>query len=508
MSTHRSNVNFRKLIQNLADMYPYDPAEVVFIELIANALDSHATRMEINWDIPKRIFTLVDNGEGMSESQFAEYHDFAAELKTRGGGIGFAGVGAKISFNIADRVVTETRSATFAGGSNWFLDSKGVLIWEDLREVGLESNGTKVSVHFDADLPDQYFSTAEVEHLLKRHYLPLLVSRFREFYDSAKIYDKNIQFIANGKLMQPSEVVKMFDLDKKRVLVPKKRKNVVAGFGILGLAEEEYPLGYDRCGVLLCTYGKVVKAELFNQFPGQYGPKIFGVVEIPELIKHLTTSKTDFVRKRSQSRELDRILDDIRGEFKDWLGQIGVQSPEISDEKEARQIEKELKKIIDEIPELSEFLGYRVKRPIYAAQPNGGERVENREGGDATYPAGNGKTAGGNGPVGPGDDDVGPLEKDPKGRKTATPITRTARGGPRILIEEWPAKVDLAWVEGDKVVINSGHPSYIRTPKGSRERRLHNLFAVAVAIQKAIPGEDNKPDLMFIDRMMKAWGSK
>jgi len=488
-------------------MYPYDPVEVVFFELIANALDSHATRVEIDWDGRQRILTVTDNGEGMSESQFAEYHDFAAELKTRGGGIGFAGVGAKISFNVADRVVTETKSSSYEGGSDWHIDPKGVLLWEDSKPSHSDCNGTRVRVYFRLDTPSSYFGTTEIERLLKRHYLPLLVVKFREFYDRAKIYTGQLQFFGNGKPIEPSQVVKMFNLDREDILKPKKKGKPV-GFGILGLASEEYPLGYDRCGILLCTYGKVIKADLFNQFPGQYGPKIFGIVEVPELIEHLTTSKTDFVRKRGQSRDVERILDDIRSQFKEWLGTIGVQTPEISDEKEARQLEKELRKIIEDIPELREFLGFRLPRQIYQPQRDGEVTVGTSEGTQVTIPVGEGDESGDVGPVGPGSDDGESSEENEKGDRKATPITRTIRKGPRISFTERPERVDLAWVEGDRVVINSGHPSYNRTPKGSRERRLHNLFAVASAIQRSIPGEDNKPDLMFIDRMMQAWGSK
>lgn len=80
--------------------------EAVVVELVANALDTKATNISISYDATKKILIVSDNGEGMTASQFDEYHDFAAGLKTRGQGIGFAGVGAKISFNVVDRVIT------------------------------------------------------------------------------------------------------------------------------------------------------------------------------------------------------------------------------------------------------------------------------------------------------------------------------------------------------------------------------------------------------------------
>ena len=76
---------------------------------MANSLDAGADRIDIDYDEQQKILVVKDNGKGMSSSDFEQYHDFAAGLKKRGGGIGFAGVGAKISFNIAQKVVTETR---------------------------------------------------------------------------------------------------------------------------------------------------------------------------------------------------------------------------------------------------------------------------------------------------------------------------------------------------------------------------------------------------------------
>lgn len=113
-------------------MYPQDVSEVVVIELIANALDAGATQIGVNFDKDKNVLEIQDNGNGMTREQFAEYHDFAAGLKTRGSGIGFAGVGAKISFNIAHRVVTKTISKSFAGGSGAALS---LLLQEKVKKI-------------------------------------------------------------------------------------------------------------------------------------------------------------------------------------------------------------------------------------------------------------------------------------------------------------------------------------------------------------------------------------
>ena len=114
MTTHKSSVNFQNLIRDLAEMYTFEVPEVVVVELIANSLDAKASRISIDYDPSKKVLVVQDDGEGMSPSQFEEYHDFAAGLKARGTGIGFAGLGAKVSFNVADRVITETISESLA----------------------------------------------------------------------------------------------------------------------------------------------------------------------------------------------------------------------------------------------------------------------------------------------------------------------------------------------------------------------------------------------------------
>ena len=95
-------------------MYGEDTFDVVLSELVANSLDAKPSEILGNdslQDKDRRILVVTDDGIGMDAESFAQYHDFATELKSRGDGIGFrtAGIGAKISFNIADRVMTETR---------------------------------------------------------------------------------------------------------------------------------------------------------------------------------------------------------------------------------------------------------------------------------------------------------------------------------------------------------------------------------------------------------------
>ena len=156
MGRHESSVDFQNLIRDLADMYPQEVDEVVIVELVANSLDAGANRISIDYDPAGKTLVISDNGRGMDTRQFDQYHDFAAGLKTRGTGIGFAGVGAKVSFNIADRVITETIGPRFSGGSDWYMESNKKLVWDEIRPTHLSDNGTRVEVRFRLDTAPSY----------------------------------------------------------------------------------------------------------------------------------------------------------------------------------------------------------------------------------------------------------------------------------------------------------------------------------------------------------------
>jgi len=507
MGVHESSVNYQNLIRDLAEMYPFDVAEVVFVELIANCLDAGATRISVEFDPRDRVLVVTDDGKGMDASEFEQYHDFAAGLKTRGTGIGFAGVGAKVSFNIANRVVTETRSESFSGGSDWYLQSAKKLIWEDIRPKHLQGTGTRVAVTFKPNAVIPYGGREDLVELLRRHYLPLTDTGFLDLYERMGIYSENLRFVANGAPLRPSDVATELGLSEVRQFFPAKAGKRI-GYGVMGLAPSEYPLGPDYCGLLLCTRGKVIKPDLFNQFPGTLGPRMIGLVEVPAFVNFLTTAKTDFMRK-SKPREFERLYGPIREEFKAWLGELGIQPAEIAGTDEAAKLERELKKILQDIPELSDFFGFRIRKTVLEESNTGAISASIHEGIEVTFPVGEGSAGQGPGPVDVGGEPGEALVEDrDSGTKPAKPISRTARRGPKIAFAERPDQVDLAWVEGSNVVINSGHPSRPKARSDGRSRTLHDLFAIGSAIQRFRASGDEPADLMFIDRMMAAWGKK
>lgn len=505
MAVRESGVNYKRLIQDLAEMYPYDVAEVVLVELIANSLDAGATTISVDFDPTTRVLVVADDGAGMTAEQFERYHDFAAGLKDRGSGIGFAGLGAKISFNVADRVITETRGCSFCGASDWHFSSGGRLVWEEVGPTHLVGRGTRVEVHFSRGDCVPYGGTDELVRLIRRHYLPLHDSEFLRLYDSLGKYSAELRFCVNGRTVEPTDLAADLQLSHVKRFLPEAGGKAY-GYGIFGLAATDYPVDPDMCGVFICTHGKVVKAELFNQLPGDLGPRIFGLVEIPELIHFLTTSKTDFNRK-SNPRRFELLYGPVREAFKGWLKEIGIQSPELTDAEEARRLQRELAKVLEEVPELHEFLGFRSKRPVLQA---GGEMAcaRDQEGVQTTFPVDGEEGSTAQGPEDLGREPGQPLVPNSQGAEGARPISRVARAGPKVGFVEAPERIELGWVEGNSVIINTGHPSYVKVRSNPVARITHSLFAIATAVQRFLGSGVDPPDLLFVDRLMNAWGRK
>jgi hypothetical protein len=508
MTIHESNVNYRNLIRDLAEMYPFEVSEVIVVELVANSLDAGATQIAIDYDPSNKSLVVSDNGKGMTAQEFEEYHDFAAGLKKRGTGIGFAGVGAKISFNVAERVMTQTRGRSFSGGSNWYLQSRKKLVWEDIKPSHVSDHGTRIEVKFGAETNPSYSTSADLIELLKRHYLPLFDRDFLNLYKRLGFYSNSLRFVVNGQTVLPGDIIGELGLQKVRKLFPSRAGKKI-GYGLFGLAAQDYPIGYDRVGVLLCTHGKAIKPELFNQFPGDLGPRIFGLVEIPNFIDFLTTSKTDLLHPRGKHREFEGLYDPIRQEFKAWLTELGVQSMEILDTQEAKKLEKELMKLLDDIPELSEFFGFRSKKHVLGESQRGTVDAAEHQGVEITFPIGRGLGRGSVSPLDIGNDPGNALVTDPAtGTKKAQPISRTARRGPKIVFVTAPDRIDLAWVDGNNVVVNSGHPSYSKVRSNTPARRILSLFAIGNAVMRFLSQSDSPPDSLFVDRLMAAWGNK
>ena len=534
-----SLVNFQNLIQDLVDMYPYNIFEVIITELVANSLDAKASDISIAFNKDKNLLVVEDNGMGMTKRQFDQYHDFAAGLKARGDGIGFAGLGAKISFSIASRVQTETYSPKFKGRSNWYLKSQKELVWEKFHELSeLKHEGTRVEVYFNIEKKQDIPIMAagqNIREILLKHFLPLFDIKFLDMYDTLGFYGKNLRFKINGTIIKPFELEKSFKLSKvKKVFFESDGKRY--GYGLLAISEDESIEKSDAAGIGISVYGKIIQHDFFGQFPGELASKVFGILEVPPFIKFLNTSKTGFIKSRGSSQQFNKFYEPLRENFKIWLNEIGVKSIEVIDSEEAIKLEQEVKKLLLEIPEVKNLFDLKSRTNVLAGNELGDIKSSYSNGASRTSsdkspkssksPDLSGSEEGGGNPentieaagklneknITKGIYDIGlglgeSLVEDLKGMIRSNITSRRKKSGFKISFANRNDRADLAWIEKDIIIINSSHPSYLKIRKSSAGRKVHNIFSIAIALSREMQDQGIIKDKdLFIDEIMSKWG--
>src|SRR5215472_18902309 len=116
----------------------------------------------------------------MKRRELARYHDVAASTKTRGEGIGFAGVGIKMALLVCREVLTETRQRGKHVATTWALASRHRAPWRWVPPPGLVGeHGTAVRLRLHNPL-SPLLESGYVETALRRHFEPFFDTAFEE----------------------------------------------------------------------------------------------------------------------------------------------------------------------------------------------------------------------------------------------------------------------------------------------------------------------------------------
>ena len=502
MQEQHSKVNFRKLVDNLAAMYGEDTFDVVLSELVANSLDAKPSEILVDWDKDRRILVVTDDGIGMDAESFAQYHDFATELKSRGDGIGFAGIGAKISFNIADRVMTETRHSGTVSSSDWRWYDDGSLRWYSVEPNHLKYDGTRVEVHFEEDTGLQYVNDEYLLTVLRRHYLPLLITDFLRAYEAIGMYRVQPRFILNGSPVNTQELNGITAFSQSKHLELQSGTQAI-GWGVIGVSDRDRPIDDTTYGILLCTHGKVIKPELFGLSTGVLGAKLFGIVEIPELIQFLTTNKSDLKAGPRRMSGLNRLLDPVREELRNFLAQHGVVMVGQQRNQLTAKLERELSRMVRSLPELQDFDGL-LRRSRRLRKSLTGDLLtsdDKRSAGDREDEE-NRRDENGIDDISDGGSS---RSLDSEGKTRAKRQRSRNNQGPRVAFEEHTDREETAWIESNTVVINSGHRAYRQRINQDQARLTYCMFAIGVALDKSELVE-SADGASYVDKFIAAWG--
>jgi hypothetical protein len=500
----QTRVDLQHLLEDLRDAYPDSLEETILTEIVANSLDSGASRLSFLTDPAQSALVAIDDGRGMTRRELMRYHDVAASVKTRGEGIGFAGVGIKLGLLLSDEVLTETRRGEVHIATRWRLASRQRAPWRWVDAPGLlEKDGTAVCLKLANPL-SPLLDAAFVESTLRMHFEPL----FDPGFDGVlrERYPQGVAFLVNG-----SPLPRRAAEDGRAVLTihaPRKRKP--AGTGYLLLMDA--PLPEATRGIAVTTLGKVIRRgwDWLGISPAT-PDRIRGVIEVPALAESLTLNKSDFLRAGARGIAWLAYRKAIQQAVAAQLHAWGESRDErdAARRRAARPVERDLEAVLGELAE--EF-------------PALSPLVEQRAGGQKRLPtsasSGEGAAFGASSPV--ADREAADAAKDSAERTSQPPepeagapesratvpsapkgARRPARYGLTIHFEESAETAEMGRLEGTTVFVNTAHPAY-RRAVASRSESYHVALSVAMALAPlAVEAADTHG---FVAAFLRKWG--
>ncbi|NLY06546.1 ATP-binding protein [Candidatus Sordicultor fermentans] len=503
MSNHyegKSGVNVKRLVQNIADQYPFKPQIATVVELVANSLDAKASLIEIVLNKEEGILSVKDNGLGMDKKRFREYHDFAASAKTRGKGIGFAGQGAKLALNFCKKVLTETWSSNYRGYSEWFLKgNEAPYKIFDNQILTLDSLGTKVALYLNKESAD-FYTEDLIKETIHEHYFPLIDPKLKLKEAYKNFYEEGVKILFNNKEIILDLSIEDVLEEKRDIVISIHRKPKA-----IGLVGRIKGANFLPPGIMVCTYGKVIERTHFKKEPKEK-EKIIGWIEAPYLIEAVTTDKCRF---QAGNKIWEGFFRKAQSEFSRWLEETGLLEKPIRRELDYANLEEEINSILKNLPELYSF-GSGIQRDV-AIQDAEGEEKEMGEGTQKVPGTKGGETTGEGVAVYPGDELGRAPTTEPGEGTPATPKPRIIRGGIRIAEDERPDLDQEAWFDGESVTVNKSHPAYAKSKKNEL-LNYHLLKCVIMELIRFNLEREPEPSYQRVfdlqQRFFKLWGEQ
>src|SRR5512146_880206 len=353
-----TRVDLLHLLQDLADAYPGDWHQTILTEIVANALDSGATRIRFVTDASAPALTAVDDGIGMRRADLRRFHDLASSTKTRGQGIGFAGVGIKLGLLVSDEVITESRRGKEHVSTTWMLTNRRRAPWRWIPAAGMVAErGTAVRLQLRSAL-SPLVDSGFLEGAIRRHFEPLLDPFFddllRKHYPSGVRFEINDRELARGGIDERQ-------LAPIAVRLAGKRKPSAMGY----LERSDERLDEDRRGVAISTFGKVIKRgwDWLGMVPA-VADRVSGLIEAPDLAASLTLNKADFLRSGPRGASFLAYRKAMQEAVSAQLAQWGdaERADETQHRRVARPIERDMESVLAELADEFPLLAMLVKR--------------------------------------------------------------------------------------------------------------------------------------------------
>lgn len=500
---NETRVNLKRLLEDIRDSYTSPLEEVIITELVANALDSKATRIEFVIDQKAGFLRCLDNGQGMKRLQLKEYHNIATTTKLRGAGIGFDGVGAKLALILAEKVVTESKGGYGSkAATEWRLTNPYRAQWKFIPSTDIVQTprGTAVTIFF-SDNQTHLLQENFVRKTVVKHFYPLLHNRLHEEI-LRFVYKKGIEFIVSGELLVLPDDEQRVDQFFK-IFLGKSRRPIGAGFltkkvldqsWIQKLTGKKLPGNSLPVGISIATYGKIIKSgwEWLGILPKSH-QLLSGLVEIPALSALLTTNKNDFLSDSTHLKQYYKFRKAIQQAILPVLKELG-EYPE--DEKKpadrniktlTKQIEDALLNVTDDFPELASLLG--PKRKITGAgQLLANEKLERAGAVESTKKAA----------------DPYLEEATPKKEKDKEIKSKFKKAGLQIFLEELRDEPQiLGRMVEDIIYVNTLHPAWRKALRQNCEE-YHIVLTAGLVLSEFLDPEKHPQE--FLGRLLSSWG--
>ncbi len=364
-----TRVDLLHLLEDLRDAYPGILEESILTEIIANSLDSGASRIVMEANPSDGTLRVKDNGSGMQRKDLSRYHDIASSTKRRGQGIGFAGVGIKLGLLVCEEVLTETKRGQTHVSTTWHLSSRHRAPWKWVPSIGMVTQqGTAVRLKLH-NILSPLLDPGFLGSVISSHFQPLLDPTFSIILNAH--YPQGVIFEINGVELMPQRFEAPVTAPLEIRLL-RKRKPSAVGY----LVRTEHPLPEDLQGLAISTYGKVIKSgwDWLGITP-QARERISGLIEVPGLAGSLTLNKGDFIRVGTRGATYlayrKAIQEAVQRQLSDW-GVIDSPAEE-TPPRQIRPLERDLERVLEDLSDLFPLLG---------------ALVEHRKGGQKRLPLG------------------------------------------------------------------------------------------------------------------------
>lgn len=463
-------VRLYETLLNFLNMYTYRDEEVLVLEAVANGIDAGAKNIDITFERKSkdRFIIFRNDAPGMTEENFKEYHTISFSTKTKGEGIGFAGVGAKIFLASSDgsEIITITGSGNKVLASRMYRQGKKIEYDSSLK-VGLTKilgtdqikpfNGTVYKVKLTDD---------------GYNYLVNEIIRILQFWFNYAIIAGSLKLTVDGIKVEPWQPKGKIE---KKILTFKNQK-ITCYFCI---SDDDIP--EERRHIVYTVYGKRIKneaADFAYEIVGDKSNKVFAIVDASILAKHLNSNKEDFM-KNFQTNKVRALIKKGFYEFLKSEGLIRAVQPHISSNIVTNELTQRLDRLLqqDEFRFLNPWFSPRVK--LVAVPDEGGDIVIKQVDDGQVIHHGQGGKGGGGIPTVGGEEGIGYVQDD-EGDHVGKNVKTRARGI-AIIVEEYPDDPREGWVDVENrgVVYNDAHPFAVKLKQSALFE--YNLTRVVIS---------------------------